>query len=91
MIKEVSPASWVGKAAYELIHLTGRTGASAHVTACALATELLDDGADLGGVNARKYVRQHLGLPPSPSSSNPWPPPPTLIAGKSRPARTVSR
>lgn len=64
MTKQVSAASWAGKAAYEIIQITGRSGASAHATARGMVDELLDYGVNLASVDARNYVRQHFGLEP---------------------------
>lgn len=60
MTKEVSPAWWVGQAAHEMIQLTACTGASAHVTARGLVTDLLDYGINLASVDPRDYVRELL-------------------------------
>lgn len=87
MTKEVTAASWAGKAAHEIIQLTGRTGASAHATARSLVNELLDHDIDLAGIDARNHARQHLGLAPAALPQRPQ----AAISGRGRSNRAVHK
>ncbi|QCB43633.1 hypothetical protein E5673_16505 [Sphingomonas sp. PAMC26645] len=61
MGKAITEASWIGKAAYEIIQIQGSNGRQANATARDLANGLLDYGIDIGRIDPRDYVRQHLG------------------------------
>ena len=57
MDKAITTASWIGKAAYELISGKGLSGRDANAHARTLADGLLDFGIDLARVNPREYAR----------------------------------
>lgn len=61
MGKAITTASWVGKAAYEIIQLRGWNGRQANATARHLADGLLDHGMDLARIDPCAWVRQHFG------------------------------
>ena len=62
MGKAITEASWIGKAAYEIIQIQGRNGRQANATARDLADGLLDYGIDIGRIDPRDYARQHFGV-----------------------------
>lgn len=57
MGKAITTASWIGKAAYELISGNGLSGRDANAQARALADGLLDFGIDLARIDPREYAR----------------------------------
>ncbi|KQN25808.1 hypothetical protein ASE86_06290 [Sphingomonas sp. Leaf33] len=61
MGKAITEASWIGKAAYEIIQIQGWNGRQANATARDLADGLLDYGIDIGRIDPRDYARQHFG------------------------------
>lgn len=56
MGKTITTASWIGKAAYELISSKGISGRDANARARSLADGLLDFGIDLARVDPREYA-----------------------------------
>lgn len=64
-------ASWIGKAAYELIRNKGLNGRAANSQARALAEGLLDFGVDLNTIDPRDYARDQSirRIPPARSIS----------------------
>lgn len=57
-----STASWIGKAAYEVMQVRGWNGREANACARDLADGLLDYGIDLARIDPRGWVRQHFGV-----------------------------
>jgi hypothetical protein len=57
MSKVSSTASWIGKAAYEIMQVRGLNGRDANAMARAMADGLLDFGIDLARIDPREHVR----------------------------------
>ncbi len=64
-----SKASWIGKAAWEIMQIRNWNGRQANAYARHLANDLLDYGIDLARIDARDYVRTHSPLRRVPRSS----------------------
>lgn len=63
MGKANTTASWIGKAAYEMISGNGLSGRDANARARELADGLLDFGIDLARIDPREYARGGEGKP----------------------------
>ena len=61
MSNAITTASWIGKAAYELISGNGLNGRDANARARTLADGLLDFGIDLSRIDPRDYARGGAG------------------------------
>jgi hypothetical protein len=61
MTKAITTASWIGKAAYELINSKGLSGRVANARARRLADGLLYVGIDLTHIDPRDYVHDEYG------------------------------
>lgn len=61
MGKAITTASWVGKAAYEIMQTGGVNGRDANARARTLADGLLDFGIDLSRIDPRDYARGGTG------------------------------
>ncbi|SEL90557.1 hypothetical protein SAMN05216382_2894 [Sphingomonas palmae] len=62
MGKAITEASWIGKAAYEIMQTKGWNGREANASARDLAAGLLDYGVDLARIDPRDYARRHFGF-----------------------------
>lgn len=61
MDKAITTASWIGKAAYEVMQIRAWNGRQANAMARDLADGLLDYGIDLARIDPRDYARDHFG------------------------------
>lgn len=68
MTKANTTASWIGKAAHEVMQVRDWNGRRANACARDLADGLLDYGIDLGRIDPRSWVRQHFGVAPGDST-----------------------
>lgn len=68
MVSTTSKASWVGKAAYEIMQIQGWSGTQANMEARYYAEQLGDWGINLERTEPRNYVRSRFGFPPLPAA-----------------------
>lgn len=90
MGKAITTASWVGKAAYELISGNGLSGREANTRARELADGLLDFGIDLARIDPREYTRGGLSPRGSGTVSLPYSRSPEAIERQNRQSRFLS-